>query len=350
MLQQENTLNKEVPGFGDSSSFLNKGRESVLEVQNPDTPSKQDLKKQFIESQIGVHVAEPSRANGPKIQRKAEKVFIPDTGLLNIQLSESSQDFKFREIKPKAAQKKPSFIKTQAPKNFFGGHYLLPSNREGQALNHHAPFWEFMVILLLVSGFTIIRVLYFKTIRQVFMAAFSLTGTRQLLRDENLLVQRATVILTVLFNLIGAFFLYQVSMAFDWPGDFIGNGLGRFILFAFGLSAVYSLKFIVLRISGFIFESIKPVSAYIFNIFIINNVLGMILLPAIVCINFLPIAISRPLILGSIVLIGLAFIYRVIRGVLIGLSSTEFSGIQLFLYFCTLEFSPLVILAGFIFA
>lgn len=53
--------------------------------------------------------------------------------------------------------------------------------------------------------------------------------TNQIVRDENILVQRASVFLSVAFHLTGALFLYLVSIHLGWEIGGIGTGFSRFL-------------------------------------------------------------------------------------------------------------------------
>lgn len=91
--------------------------------------------------------------------------------------------------------------------------------------------------------------------------------TNQIVRDENILVQRASVYLSVAFHLIGAMFLYLVSIHYKWDLGGIGNGFPRFLFFSILVSAIYSLKFLFLKICGWLFDLDREMATYIFNIF-----------------------------------------------------------------------------------
>ena len=85
-------------------------------------------------------------------------------------------------------------------------------------------------------------------------------------------------------------------------------------------------------------------ATYIFNTFLINNILGIALLPFVCLIAYNQMISASWLILIAVILAGTAFAYRMFRGVLVGLSMPSFSLLYLFLYLCTLEIAPLLIL------
>mgnify|MGYP001611693863 CR=1 FL=1 len=158
------------------------------------------------------------------------------------------------------------------------------------------------------------------------------------------MVQRASVLLTIVFNLVAALFLYQLSVIVGWSSDFTGSGFSRFLIFTLAISAGYTFKYIILKFVGFVFQIDKAITVYIFNIFLINNVLGLGLLPVLISLAFLPF-INALLVVKIAGIIALsAFIYSIIRGLTIGFGFPRFSSFYLFLYLCALEIAPLLVL------
>ena len=249
-------------------------------------------------------------------------------------ISKQGHNGENREVAPKAT----------GTVTMFQPHSLAMQHPHPMALNRDRALWPFFVLLLILLVFTFVKVLYNKTIRQILAAFFSNVVTNQVVRDENVLVQRASVLLTIVFNLAAAFYLYYISVLYGWSSDYIGAGFGRFLVFALIISFAYTFKFIILKLTGFIFLLDKAFVVYIFNIFLINNVLGIALIPIVIALSFLSASYQPYLVVFSFILIGIAYCYRVVRGVLIGLSSPDFSGFYLFLYLCALEISPLLIL------
>ncbi|MBK8364247.1 MAG: DUF4271 domain-containing protein [Bacteroidetes bacterium] len=202
----------------------------------------------------------------------------------------------------------------------------------------------FPIILVVLAVFAALRIFYNKYFSQMLVAFVNNNLTNQIVRDENILVQRASVYLSIVFNLIAALFLYLISVYYGWEIGGIGIGFSRFLFFAVIVSAAYTLKFLILKISGWLFNLDREMATYIFNTFLINNILGIALLPFVCLIAYNQMISASWLILIAVILAGTAFAYRMFRGVLVGLSMPSFSLLYLFLYLCTLEIAPLLIL------
>ena len=243
----------------------------------------------------------------------------------------------------------PIFVlRTRAAENnsvvLFGTHEAQPIHRGPISRPELSPDWLFPVMLLIVVVFAWMRLFYSRYFNQMIAALFNNNLTGQIVRDENILVQRATVYLTLLFYLIASLFLYELSFRLDWNISFAGNGFPRFLFFTILVSFVYALKFLILKCCGWLFDHDREFSSYLFNIFIINNALGMLLFPLIIILAFNRTINPVWLFNGSLVLISLGYVYRLARGILIGLRSPGVRLQYLFLYLCALELAPLLLL------
>jgi len=227
---------------------------------------------------------------------------------------------------------------------YFKPHVLQPDGLHPVLNSTLVPDWFTVVLFLVVAGITVIKVFYSKIFKQLFNAFYSLAVTSQVVRDENILVQRASILLNVIFYGSAGLFLYYVSVRFNWNHPVFNEGILRFFFFAFVTAVFFSIKMLLLKVLSAIFEIEKPVSIYIFSIFLTNNMLGMFLVPLIACIAYVYTPYTNYLIYSCIAVILLAFGYLLYRAVAISSTLPRFSLYYLFLYFCTLEIAPLLLI------
>ena len=226
----------------------------------------------------------------------------------------------------------------------YKGHELNPLNTEPVARKNISPDWFFLLILVVLIVFAWLRVFYNKFFSQMIQAFLNNNLANQIVRDENIFVQRASIYLSLVFNLIGALLLYLISVHFNWTLGGLGTGFSRFVFFLIIVSVTYAVKFLLLKICGWLFEQEREMATYMFNIFLINNILGMALLPFICVFAYNEnLAVSGLLIIPFTLLI-ISFGWRIFRGIQLGLSISSFSPLYLFLYLCTLEIAPLMVL------
>ena len=223
-------------------------------------------------------------------------------------------------------------------------HELKPVHESPQRLKDSTPDWLFLVLLMILSVITYLRVFYRRNFFQIIAACFNNNLTNQIVRDENLLMQRASVMLNITFSITAAAFIYLVSIHYDWSLNGMGTGFIRFIFLALIVSAAFTFKFLVLRFCAYLFGLGREMSTYIFNIFIINNLLGLALIPFVAVILFAAIPDTSIPIITALCLIGVAYLYRIGRGILIAVRYSGFSPVYLFLYLCALEIAPLLVL------
>jgi len=238
----------------------------------------------------------------------------------------------------------PSILNQTLVQSLFEGHSLSPVNSNPIPLNRRTPDWFTIIVIFVIIAFTWIRVFYFKINKQLTAAFFSNSIANQVVRDENILVQRASILMSFVFYLSASLFIYQVSIFFNWDYPFLGEGLLRFFVVSLLVAFAYSFKMVLLKGLGEIFNLDRPVASYIFNIFLINNMLGLMLIPVVVAIAFVFTYSVGIVIYTGVVLVIIAFIYRLVRAFTIWLTLPGVSIFYLILYFCTLEIAPLVIL------
>ena len=224
------------------------------------------------------------------------------------------------------------------------GHELNPVNKEPVLRNNISPDWFFPLILLVLIALAWLRIFYNKFFFQMIQAFMNNNLANQIVRDENIFVQRASLYLSIIFNLIGALFLYLISIHFNWTLGGIGNGFSRFVFFLIIITVTYALKFLILKICGWLFEQEQEMATYMFNVFLINNILGMTLLPFICIFAYNEALAFSGLLVVPFVLIIISYGWRIFKGIQLGLSINPFSPLYIFLYLCTLEIAPLMVL------
>lgn len=116
-----------------------------------------------------------------------------------------------------------------------------------------------------------------------------------------------------------------------------------FLYSSLGLSAAYFVKFIGLKVSGWLFNITEAAESYTFIVFIVNKMIGILLLPFLVLLAFT---------LGDVYSVGLSLSVCLVTGLLIYRFILTFSAIRnqvkvnpfhFFLYLCAFEIAPLLL-------
>jgi hypothetical protein len=125
------------------------------------------------------------------------------------------------------------------------------------------------------------------------------------------------------------------------------NVASLFFITAFIILSIYVIKLTVIKFAGFLFETQKEIREYTVSVFLFCNTVGLFMLPLVICLAFFKQVNPLIFIYSGFGLIILLFLTRLVRGLIIGLNSPRVSKFYLFLYLCTLEIVPLVILSKF---
>ena len=110
------------------------------------------------------------------------------------------------------------------------------------------------------------------------------------------------------------------------------------------LAVLYLLKFVILRIIGWIFNINRAVETYLFVVFMTNKIIGIFLLPFLVLIAFSGPPMTEIGITLSIIMIFIFFIYRFIASYSTLHKEIKISGLHFFLYLCAFEIAPLLLI------
>ena len=225
----------------------------------------------------------------------------------------------------------------------FKNHLLKPVNPNARPLNDTISDWLTVSLIVMIVFFTWFRLFYYKIFRQLLTSYFNMTASNQIVRDESYLLQRASLVISIISYLLGGLFLYQISVLYDWQIYWLQKGLVRFVLFSLIIAISYSVKMILLRVLSVIFNQEKAAGAYIFNLFLMIMMAGLILFPANIFLAYSTTSVKHFAAITSTVLIGTMFLFRLSRAIRIWFSIPQFSFFYLFLYLCTFEVAPLLV-------
>lgn len=133
--------------------------------------------------------------------------------------------------------------------------------------------------------------------------------------------------------------IYEAQLPFRFENNFF-----LWLSILTSIFVLYQLKLLVIRLLGFIFKKETVSEEYIFNISFFNQNLGLFLFPVVICMAFMRVVSAELLFYCGLALISLIFIYRLYRSLPWGMGNNIISKYYLFLYLCTLEILPLVVL------
>jgi len=230
---------------------------------------------------------------------------------------------------------------TTAP-SLFKNNLLVRTQKYPQL---HITRYDYTISSILLVLFVFFVWLYssnFKIISQVIRDAFQFRGVKQS-RENAIIGNRASVFLLV-------FFVINLSILIGRMLDYYGIVLisTRFpdeIIFGILIIAIYSIKLMIIKLSGFIFKLQNEASGYVHQVISYCDSLGLFLLPVIILLSFFKQASPIIFINMGVILVLVFLLIRIVNGIVFGLNSSKISKFYLFIYLCALEILPLIIIA-----
>jgi hypothetical protein len=208
----------------------------------------------------------------------------------------------------------------------------------------HYTHYDYLAASILFLSFCLFVWLYVsnrKRLNQLFKDFYGRKGSRSA-KEEYSFSNRGGFLLSILFLLTTSLFIGQLA---DYYGLKITSDKVRLYgTIMITLVVLYVVKIGVIRFTGFIFKTGKEAAEYISVMFIFLNLLGLFMLPVVICLSFVRQADPRIFIYTGYIIIGSFLCLRLLKGLVIGFGSNRVSKFYLFLYLCTLEIIPFIIL------
>ena len=242
-------------------------------------------------------------------------------------------------------QKKKSIKDTTSFKKFMTHPYLPMQTKPSFRINELriAPSFDgrFYLIMGMLFYLAFIKVTfpkYFSNLFQlIFQSPIRQKQTREQLQQNNL----ASLFSNILFILNASIFVSLVAVKNAW----VDLSLYTCIAYsAVGLTALYVFKFLFLWLSGWLFSQGEAIGNYSFIVFLTNKVMGVFLIPAILLLSFSPVSVQDFAYNSALIVISILFVYRYIVSFSIVRASLKVSAFHFFLYLCTCEVLPMLVL------
>jgi hypothetical protein len=205
--------------------------------------------------------------------------------------------------------------------------------------------FDFVIILLLIGSIAVFRFsnpIYFKNL---FRAFRNQTLSARQLKDQISQNSAAGLAMDLVFCISMALYLYYV-IAHLQHNNFTSKYPDGIILLAVLLlfSSIYVIRYLFLKFTGWVFNISEITDNYTFNVFLINKIMGILIIPFTVVLAFGQGAWVQVTLFLSLVFIAILFLNRYLRsGVVFGYF-IKFSKFHFFMYLCASELLPLAVL------
>jgi hypothetical protein len=242
-------------------------------------------------------------------------------------------------------------LRTVAENNFMRGidssrynrhPYFSFSNPEKRISNLRK--WEgkeglFYGIVLITLLFGLLRNAFARYLSELFRTYFRTTIRQRLIKEQVANAPLPSVLFNFLFLLIGALLAVLLFRHFKY-----GAGFPFWVLFAYsilGLASIYAVKYMVLKLFGWLLNAKKAISTYIFIVFTTNKVMGIVLLPVVLGLAFTAGDLYQVFYTLSVLVVAGLFLYRFYLSFVTVQKLVSINLFHFLLYFCALEIAPL---------
>ncbi|MGZ8543690.1 MAG: DUF4271 domain-containing protein [Flavisolibacter sp.] len=207
--------------------------------------------------------------------------------------------------------------------------------------------WEgketiFYAIIALLLFFALIRNGFTRYISDLFKIFFRTTVKQRQIKEQLVQSPLPSLLLNIFFLLSGGMFL---ALLLHYYGMGLNYDFWELFFYCMtGLLAVYGVKFISLKLLGWVFQVSDSIDAYIFVVFTTNKVIGMALVPFLVILGFTQGLVNQSAMTLSIIVVLGLFAYRFFLSYSTLHRQIRISFFHFFLYLCAFEIAPLLLI------
>ncbi len=214
--------------------------------------------------------------------------------------------------------------------------YMVSDFRERKALDDI--FYLLMGVVLLLAFVRSVFPRYFKNLFVLFLqTSLRQKQTKDQLLQDNLSSLFVNLLFITSTSIYGALVIRNKEWL-DYPfWHMIFSGAGL-------LTIVYFGKFLFLWFSGWVFNSREAAVNYTFTVFLVNKVMGVILVPFLFLMAFAKPGIREAAFTVSAGLIVLLLLYRYVISFATIRNTLKVNALHFFLYLCSVEILPLLLL------
>jgi len=197
-------------------------------------------------------------------------------------------------------------------------------------------------IIALLLFFAFIRNAFYRYLQDLFRSFFRTSIKQRQIKEQLLQSPLPSLLMNIFFMLSGALFLTIVLQSFG-----LGDEMNFWLLFLYcllGLAAIYLLKFLSLKILGWIFQVSESTDAYIFIVFTTNKIIGIALLPLVMVLAFAEGSAYQAAFTLALVVIGACLLYRYFLAYSSVQRQIRFNIFHFLLYLSAFEIVPLLLI------
>lgn len=198
----------------------------------------------------------------------------------------------------------------------------------------------YLVFLLILFG--LLRRAFAKYFYDLFRVFFKTTLKQRQTQEQLLQSSLPSVLMNTFFVITAGLYLSFILDYFHL--NITENFWLQYVYCSAALAAIYIVKFIGLKITGWLFNVSNATDSYIFIVFIVNKMIGIFLLPFLLLLAFANEPLYGSMIYLSWLLIGLMLIYRFVLSYSAIRKEVKLNSFHFMLYILSFEVVPLLLI------
>ncbi len=203
---------------------------------------------------------------------------------------------------------------------------------------------DFYLLLFLCLMLGLIRFMDTRYFLNLWRAFWNPTLSNRQLKEQLQGSGLPNLLMNVFFTFACGAYIYYVVRFFTPNHSWVIPPSLLIIMLITGTGFIYLAKYAAVRFSGWAFRVEGITEHYLFNVFLINKVLGIMLLPFIIVLAFADHEWAQQVVIISFVISGIMLLNRYIRSWQVFGSFFQYSKFHFFMYLCASELLPLAVL------
>ena len=209
---------------------------------------------------------------------------------------------------------------------------------------NHSQTADFYLLLLLCLMLGIIRFVDERYFYNLWVAFWNPTLSSRQLKEQLSGAGLPNFLMNIFFTIAEGSYIYYVVKFFTPHHSGVIPSSLLIIMLITGTAIIYLAKYTAVKFSGWAFRVEGITEHYLFNVFLINKILAIVLIPFIITLAFADRNIAQQIVGISFIVSGGLLLNRYIRSWNIFGSFFQYSKFHFFMYLCASEILPLAVL------
>ena len=203
---------------------------------------------------------------------------------------------------------------------------------------------DFYLLLTLCLILGLIRYMDTRYFGNLWRAFWNPTLSNRQLKDQLQGAGLPNFLMNIFFAFAGGAYMYYIVRYFTPISSGVIPPSLLIIMLIAGTGLIYVIKYSAVRFSGWAFRLEGITEHYLFNVFLINKILAITLIPFIIVLAFADHNLARQIVVISFITSGILLLNRYIRSWQVFGSFFQYSKFHFFMYLCASELLPLAVL------